>query len=315
MNAVGCRSGPDGMVMTDSAEKRMPADGELPLTVVVLTFNEEVNLERCLQSVAGWCRDIIVVDSYSTDRTLEIARRYTEKIFQHAYAGHAQQWHWALTQVPLEQPWILAMDADFVASAELRQQISTALAGGSAEVAGYYVRHRQIFRGRFIRWGTIYPRYWLRLFRRGQGYVDQHDLVDLHFYVRGGVGRLEADVIEDNHKERDIGFWVNKQVKFAGRQAEEEFRRQTDQVSFPVQPALLGTPDQRTLWLKSWWYRLPLFVRPFLYFGYRYFLRLGFLDGREGFIYHFTQALLYRLLVDIELSDLRAAAAQRNKSV
>jgi glycosyltransferase involved in cell wall biosynthesis len=283
----------------------------LPLSVVVLTFNEEVNVQRCLDSVQGWCRDIFLVDSYSTDQTIEIAKRYTDKIYSHEYQGHAQQWSWALAELPFEHEWIFAMDADFVMTEELKNEITKILVHPPTDVNGYYVRHKQVFRGKFVRFGTIYPRYWLRMFRNGSGYVDAHDLVDLHFYVRGKTSKIEFDLVEDNYKERDIGFWVNKQVKFAKKQAEEEYRRETTKVDFPVTPSLFGTPDQRTLWLKSKWYRLPLFVRPFLYFFYRYFLRLGFLDGREGFVYHFTQALLYRLLVDIELHDLRKQKPKR----
>lgn len=274
-----------------------------PVSVVVLTFNEEQNIEKCLQSVAEWGAEIYIVDSFSTDRTLEIARKYTDKIVQHKYDGHAQQWQYALESLPIETEWIFAMDADFVATPELRQAIDSATAS-ETDVNGYYVRHRQIFRGKFIRWGTIYPRYWLRLFRKGKVSVDAHDLVDLHFYVEGKTAKIEFDVIEDNHKESDIGFWVTKQSKFAKRQAEEELRRKLQNIEFPVKPSLFATPDQRTLFLKKYWYKMPLFVRPFLYFFYRYFLRLGFLDGKQGFIYHFTQAFLYRLLVDIELDDL-----------
>lgn len=283
------------------------------VTVVVLTYNEEANLERCLQSVAGWAQEIVVIDSFSTDSTINIAERYADRIMQHKYDGHAQQWAFALKEVSFATEWIFAMDADFVLTAELKRAIDQAIEqGASSDIQGYYVRHKQIFRGKFIRYGTIYPRYWLRLFRHGKGYVDELDLVDLHFYVDGKTAKLEFDLIEDNRKERDIGFWVNKQVKFAKKQALEELKRQDTKLSFPVPPRLLGSPDQRTLWLKSKWYRLPLFVRPILYFAYRYFLRLGFLDGREGFVYHFTQALLYRLLVDIELFDLRAARITEN---
>lgn len=275
----------------------------VPVTVVVLTFNEEQNIEKCLQSVADWGAEIYVVDSFSTDRTLEIARKYTDKVVQHAYDGHAQQWQFALDHLSMSTEWVFAMDADFVATPELRKAIEQVMSSDS-DIDGYYVRHRQVFRGKFIRWGTIYPRYWLRLFRRSKVSVDAHDLVDLHFYVDGKTAKIEFDVIEDNYKESDISFWVNKQCKFAKRQAEEEFRRRFQNIEFPVKPSLFATPDQRTLLLKKYWYKMPLFVRPFLYFFYRYFVRLGFLDGKQGFIYHFTQAFLYRLLVDIELDDL-----------
>lgn len=276
---------------------------KVPLSVVIMTFNEELNVEHCLRWVHGWADEIFVVDSFSTDQTLDIVRRYTDLVFQHAYEGHSQQWNWALQSLPFNNSWVLALDADFSVTPELREAITQVVSVDDPNIDGYYVRHRQIFRGRFIRHGTIYPRYWLRLFRRQKVYIDEHDLVDLHFYVKGGTGRLEYDVIEDNRKEREIAFWIEKQIRFAKQQAVEELQRRTGSTSTPVPPKFFGTPNQRTLWLKNLWYRLPLYVRPFLYFLYRYILRLGFLDGKEGFLYHFTQAFLYRLLVDVQLEE------------
>jgi glycosyltransferase involved in cell wall biosynthesis len=280
------------------------------LTVVVLTFDEEVNIKRCLDSVADWNVDIFVLDSYSNDRTVEIARRYTTNIFQHKYEGHAQQWDYALKNLPFRTKWALAMDADFSITPELKRAIDRKLSG-PVDVNGFYVRHRQVFRGRFIRHGTIYPRYWLRLFRLDSVMVDPHDLVDLHFYVKGASGQIEYDLIEDNAKERDLSFWISKQCKFAKKQALEEITRRKHSIPFPEKPTLFGTPDQRTLWLKKYWYRLPLYIRPFLFFGYRYFLRFGFLDGKQGFLYHLTQAFLYRLLVDVEIDNLLTATQEK----
>jgi glycosyltransferase involved in cell wall biosynthesis len=278
-------------------------EGARRLSVVILTFNEEDNIENCLKSLSNWNVEIFVLDSYSTDRTVEIAKRYTSNIFHNRYEGHAQQWDYALRNLNIPTEWIFAMDADFRMTEKLKRAIDIELAT-SCDTNGYYVRHKQIFRGKFIRFGTIYPRYWLRLFRKGTASVDSNDLVDLHFYVQGATKRIEYDVVEDNAKERDIGFWVTKQCKFAKKQAIEELKRRQSSASFPVKPTLLGTPDQKTLWLKKYWYQMPLYIRPFLYFFYRYIVRLGFLDGKQGFIYHFTQAFLYRLIVDIELDSL-----------
>jgi hypothetical protein len=137
--------------------------------------------------------------------------------------------------------------------------------------------------------------------------VDLDELVDVHFYVQPLVGRLEHDVIEDNVKDRNLAFWIGKQLRFAERQAVEELRgRSGAGTGSAVPPRLLGSPDQRVLRLKEVWRRLPRYVRPFLLFGYRYVIRLGFLDGKEGFLYHFTQALLYRLAVDVRMEELEA---------
>jgi glycosyltransferase involved in cell wall biosynthesis len=275
------------------------------ISVVVTTFNEEVNLDQCLKTVTGWAKEIFVVDSFSNDRTEEIARRYTRQFVQHQYENHPAQWDWALKHLPLTTGWVFALDADFRVTEELKQALSTTIPTLRETTTGIYVRHRQLFRGRFIRNGTMYPRYWLRLFRPGSVFIDKSDLVDLHFYVNGKTMNIEHDIIEDNLKERNLSFWITKQVHFAERAAVEEVGRRRSGEAAPVRPSLLGTPDQRTLWLKSHWYYLPLYWRSVAYFLYRYFIRLGFLDGREGFLYHFTQALLYRIMVDARIEELR----------
>ena len=289
--------------------------GRISVSAVVMTYNEEPNLERCLESVCARAAEVIIVDSFSTDRTLEIARRYTDRIHQHPYEGHPQQWQWTLDHVPFQHDWIFAVDADFQVTPALWDAIADALRRADPANNGYFVRHRQIFRGRFLRHGTLYPRYWLRLFRHRAVRVDLDELVDVHFYVQPPVGRLEHDVIEDNVKDRDLAFWIGKQLRFAERQAVEELRGRGSAGTVPAAPPrLLGSPDQRILWLKQVWRRLPRYLRPFLLFGYRYVIRLGFLDGKAGFLYHFTQALLYRLAVDVRMEELEGGAVDADRA-
>ena len=276
----------------------------LPVTAIVLTYNEERNLPKCLDSIAGCAAEIIVVDSYSSDATLEIAARYGAKIVQHPYEGHPQQWDWTLSNVDTAHEWVFAIDADFVVTRELWDDLRRRLSVPGPDVDGFYVRHREIFRGRRISHGGTYPSYWLRLFRRNRVKIDLGELVDIHFYVDGRSGRIEFDVEEQNYKDDDIFFWIGKQNAFARKHAREELARKAGKLSPVVRPDFFGTPDQRKLFLKSIWYRLPLYVRPFIYFFYRYVVRLGFLDGRQGFVYHFTQGFLYRLLVDINIEEI-----------
>lgn len=281
-----------------------------PPAVIVLCHNEEQNLPHCLSSVAGWANEIFVVDSGSSDRSLDIAREYSAKVMEHPFETHAKQWNWALENVPTKAEWILALDADHRVTPELRAEIAETLPNAPPSVDGYYVVRRQIFRGRWIKHGGYYPKYLLKLFRRGKGWPDEDELADHHFYVAGTTAKLRNDIIEHNRKEDDIGLWSEKHILYASRQAREEYeRRRVSKKGWRVQPALFGTPDQRTIWTKRIWYRMPLYLRPFLYFFYRYFLRLGFLDGKEGFVFHFLQAFWYRMLVDIKLEELEREAA------
>lgn len=273
------------------------------LGAVVLAYNEERNLPACLESLAGWVGEIVVVDSGSTDATADIARRHGARVATHPFETHARQWNWALANVPLAGAWVLALDADQRVTPELAREIGAAVARDDG-VCGYYVNRRQVFRGRWIRHGGYYPKYLLKLFRRGEGWADEADLVDHHFRVRGRVARLRGDIVEDNRTEADIAVWVAKHVRYAALQARQEAGL-VPAAAAGALPVAAGSPDARVARMKSVWAHLPLYLRPCLYFAYRYVLRLGFLDGKEGFVFHFLQAWWYRLLVDIELDELR----------
>jgi glycosyltransferase involved in cell wall biosynthesis len=275
-----------------------------PLCVVVLTFNEALNLPACLGSLAGLPCEIYVVDSASTDRTVEIAAQHRVRVVPHNFESHARQWKWALDSLPITADWVLALDADQLLSEGLRDELCQLFTGQMPKVDGFYVKRRQIFRGRWIRHGGYYPKYLLKLFKRHAVQFDENDLVDHHFYIAGSVAKLRGDLIEDNRKESDISFWIDKHNRYASLLAREEIRRRTQPQTRPLQPALGGTPDQQSLWLKNVWNRMPKYVRPFFYFTYRYFVRLGFLDGKEGFIFHFLHAFWFRLLVDINVDEL-----------
>ena len=175
-------------------------------------------------------------------------------------------------------------------------------------VDGLFIKRRQLFRNRWIKHGGYYPKYLLKLFRRDKVLMDPGDLVDHHFYLTGRSKKLRHDLVEANKKEDDISFWIDKHNRYASLLAREEFGWRAGSRATAITPRVLGNPDQQTLVLKQFWRRLPLYLRPFLYFSYRYFVRLGFLDGKEGAIFHFLQAFWFRLLVDIKLDEMQQEA-------
>ncbi len=290
-------------------ESRSQQSGAPALAAVILTMNEEKNLEACLLSLRGLTQEIFVVDSGSTDGTVAIAEGYGVKVVIHPFEGFARQWDWSLRTLPLSFDWALCLDADQRLTPELREEIRQVLPLSPSDVDGYYMKRRQIFLGRWIRHGAYYPKCYLKLLRHQNAWSDEREYLDSRFYVKGKVAYLKHDLVEDNRKDNDLPVWVQKHLSYAAKQSREEFHRRNGKVKgFAITPALFGNPDERTLWLKSLWYRLPLYLRPFVYFTYRYFFRLGFLDGKEGFIFHFLHAFWYRLMVDTELDKLQKEA-------
>jgi len=276
-----------------------------PLTVLFTTRNEEVNIERSLQSVHGFADQILVIDSESDDRTVEIARRYAEVHNLPYEHGRIIPWifQWGLDHLPLRNEWILILEADQAVTPELRTEIAALLARPDLRENGFYIRRRQIFRGKPLRFGGYGRKFILKLFRKGKGELDPVEQ-DTRVYINGPVGKLRAPLEEHNRKEDAILFYLQKHLRYADAFAREELERRRRHLPWKLKPRLFGTPDERVLWLNTRYYRLPLFVRPFLYFFYRYFLLLGILDCKNGFIFHFLQAFWFRLVVDVRLDEL-----------
>jgi glycosyltransferase involved in cell wall biosynthesis len=278
----------------------------IPLSVLVTTRNEEANIERCLQSVHGFADQVFVLDSESADGTVGIARRYAE-VHTLAYDhGRIIPWifQWGLDNLPLRNDWVLILEADQAVTPALRDEIARLLAQPDAvREDGFYIRRRQIFRGRPLRFGGYGSKVLLKLFRRSRSELDPVEQ-DTRVYVRGPLGRLRSPLEEWNLKEDAIQFYLQKHLRYAEAFAREELERRRRGLPWKATPRLFGTPDERVLWLKDRYYRMPLFLRPLLYFLYRYFFLLGILDGKTGFVFHFLQAFWFRLIVDIRLEEL-----------
>ncbi len=247
-----------------------------------------------------------MLDSESTDRTVEISRKYAE--VQTLAYDHSRiiPWifQWGLDNLPLRNDWVLILEADQAVTPALRAELAALLARpDEVREDGFYIHRRQIFRGKPLRFGGYGSKLILKLFRRGRSGLDPVEQ-DTRVYVRGPVGRLRAPLEEWNLKEDSIQFYLQKHLRYAEAFAREELERRRRGLTWKATPRLFGTPDERILWLKDRYYRMPLFVRPMLYFLYRYFFLLGILDGKTGFVFHFLQAFWFRLVVDIRLEEL-----------
>jgi glycosyltransferase involved in cell wall biosynthesis len=274
-------------------------------SVVILTKNEEANLPFCLASLKTLDCEIVVVDSGSTDRTIEIARNYGAHVVEHAFENQARQFNWALKNLPLSAPWIMRLDADERLTAELGAEIADTLTYASPEVTGLLIKRRVYFWGRWIRHGGYYPTWLLRVWRRGRGryedlWMDEHVLLD-----GGRMVRLKNDLIDENHK--GLAFWIDKHNGYSDREV-----RAIVQATEPLQAGESGAEIARRRYLKGQLYgRTPLFVRVLFYWGYRYFIRFGFLDGLPGLVFHFLQGFWYRFVVDAKLYEFRRRHTER----
>lgn len=285
---------------------------KLPISFIILTFNEEKNIEACLKSIADIADEIFIVDSFSTDKTLEIASKYTDKIYKHAFKTHSLQWIWALNNLSVNNSWIMGLDADQSITGNLKNELIHWFAKNKTEnIVGYYIPRKQIFMGRWIKYGGYYPFYLLKLFRKDCVKVESKELLDHHFYVTGKTLELKNSLVEDNVKERNISFWIDKHNKYATLQAIEELLH-----GFNKKGKLFGNKDERILWIKNRiWSKLPLFIRPLLYFIYRYLFKFGFLDGKEGLIFHFLQGFWYRFLVDAKIYEIEKKSKESGKDI
>ena len=280
----------------------------IPVTLIVTTRNEEANIEKCLVSARGLVDQIFVIDSESEDATQEVASRYAEVVNLPYEHGKIIPWiyQWGLDNLPIRNDWVLILEADQALTPALCTELGELFRGGEIAERGFYVRRRQVFRGKPLRFGGYGSKYMLKLFHRAAGELDPHE-TDTRIYVRGPLGRLKSPIVEENLKEDLILFYLQKHLRYAEVFAREEFKRRRAVIEWKTEPRFFGTPDQRVLWFKERYFRLPLYVRPFLYFFYRYFLLLGVLDGKQGGVFHFLQAFWFRLVIDIRLEEMLKA--------
>src|SRR5580658_640734 len=288
----------DQVVETELAGR----EPEPRLSVIVLAYNEEANLPNCLASLRGLDCRVFVVDSYSTDKTPEIARACGAVFTQHPFENYSAQRNWAQSNVPFDTPWILHLDADERLTPELVSEINTVLKRGPTGTAGFLLRKRTIFMGRWIRHGGHYPSYHLRLFRRNKGRCEDR-LYDQHFVVAGKVKPLDSDYLDI--VATNLSTWTLRHKRWAELEANEMLAQ--DDRRRQVRPDLLGNPIERRRWFRNAYSRGPLFGRAFAYWSYRYLLRLGFLDGKEGLIFHFLQGFWFRFLVDAMIYEQHKA--------
>ena len=279
------------------------------ITVIILTYNDEVQIENCLRSLEGLTDDIVVIDSYSEDETQAICRRYAARFFQNPFVNQAIQFNWALDNIEFKHEWILRLDSDEVIPEKLRVEIIDMISNNPAE-HGFYLNRRMYWMGRWLRHGRMYPHYILRLFRLGSGRYEER--TEEHMIVEGPVGYMKNDFLEDNKKTHSIilqkSIYKLRPVSFV-----KFLKKLMSMAGAGLEARFFGAKVNRTRWLKQRVYaRVPLFTRPLLYFIYRYVFCLGFLDGKPGLIFHVLQGFWYRFYIDSKVYESELPRVDRD---
>lgn len=286
------------------------------ITAIVLTYNEEIHIQRCLENILPVVKEVFVVDCFSTDQTKAIAgSRISASVqdgsiqfVERAWPGNqAEQLNWALNTLPIKTTWVLRLDADEYLTDELSREIREKLGTLDDDVTGVVFKRRHIFLGRWIKKGT-YPVRLLRLFKHKKA-ICENRMMDEHIQLLEGRSvEFQYDFVD--HNLNNLSWWTQKHVGYALREAVELLNIEYDLFACQKEGQRTGISEQARVKQakKTKYARMPLFWRSLGYFCMRYFAKGGFLEGKEGFLWHFLQGLWYRTLVDAKILEIREKA-------
>lgn len=285
---------------------------KLNLTTVILTYNEEVHIRRCLENVCPFSQKVIVVDSPSTDRTVEICREFPEvEVVVHEYPGNqAAQFNWALDNCDITSEWVLRMDADEYCTPELIAEMHEKIPCMPANISAVVMPLGRAFMGRRLKHGIVNGIKMIRLFRFGKVRYEQR-LMDEHLEIlEGNVTNFCHKFVDDNRM--SLRTFTNKHNNYSCREAVLLLDAEYHIIRYAEQESKTEYAKEITAkrYQKAKYARLPLFFRSFLYFIYRYIFKLGFLDGKEGFLWDFLQGWWYRTLVDAKVFEAKKACGE-----
>lgn len=257
------------------------------ITAIVLTYNEEKHIIRCILSLKEIVSRIIIVDSFSTDNTCKLAVSLGAEIVQRKFFNQAEQFQWALDNCNIETEWILRLDADEYLLPELNEEIKVKIneITNNKNINGLIIKRRLYFFGKWIKHGGYYPVKLLRIWRNGFAYIEQKQM-DEHTILKSGESiELKNDFVDENIN--DLTTWIQKHNNYSNREVEQRSK--------------IGENFNKKN--KYFYLKFPLFWRSFMYFIYRYIFKLGFLDGKQGLIWHFLQGFWYQFLVDAKIYE------------
>jgi glycosyltransferase involved in cell wall biosynthesis len=276
------------------------------ITAIILTFNEELHIQRCINSLKKLTDNILVVDSLSNDATLKIVKENNVKFLTRKWPGnHSDQFNWALTQLPKNTDWVIRIDADEIFDSKLIGDIKATLKRAGSEVNGITFNRRIVFQGKAIRFGGVGKNTVLRLFRFGFGFSEPK-IMDEHIIVKGQIAHINGCIYD--HNLNSLSWWVDKHNTYASKEAFEILKNQF-QTSDTLQKKYFHySPKIKVInfFKKSLYMKLSPRYRALFYFLFRYIFCLGILDGYKGFSFHLLQGFWYRYLVDLKTLEVQS---------
>lgn len=284
------------------------------LTAIVLTYNEEIHLQRCLDSLKNSCSEIVVIDSFSSDRTKEIAIDNGARFYQNKFSNHANQLNWGIENGKIKTDWVIRVDADEFISEELAQNIKNNLNNMNSNVHGIRLKRLMYFFDEPLRKGGMYPIWHTKIWRNGSALCEQRWMDERMKLNQGETASLEGDLVDYNLN--NLTWWTQKHNGYATREAIDILDKIYNFTNSDlVQANLFGNGEERRRWFKQRYLNLPLFLRPFLFWFVRYFLQGGFLEGKRGFIWNILQCGWYRFLVDAKIYEAYKKAGHNKESL
>jgi len=267
------------------------------LTTIILTYNEEKNIANAINSVKEISKRVVVVDSYSNDKTVEIAKSLGAEIYQNKWINYSKQFQFALTHTNINTQWIFRLDADEIISIDASKEINTICEENKdTDINGIVVRFEVNFLGKSLKHGGIYPFKKLLVFKKDKGYIEDRSMDEHIILTEGKSVELKSDSFHRDYK--DLSSWIDKHNKYSSREVEDYFNNNNKGSNQLNKSAKIKRFVKMNIY-----YKLPLGTRAHLYFLYRYYFKLGFLDGKEGKIFAFMQAYWYRFLVDAKIYE------------
>ena len=266
------------------------------ISVLILTLNEELNISRCLASL-GWCDDVVILDSLSSDETQKIATDWGARVVERPFDNYAAQRNFGLKEISYKHPWVLMVDADEEVSSKLVEEMKQVIAGCDEGTTLFRMRREDYFLGKWIKHSSGYPTWFGRLVRPDRVQVERE--INEEYVTDGQVGYLEEHLIHYPFN-KGIAYWFERHNRYSSMEAEALIAEA--QETMPWKDLASGEPTLRRKALKQLAYRLP--GRPWLVFGYLYLFRMGFLDGKPGLTYA-RMRKIYETMIDLKVMELK----------